>query len=148
MYNRLLSAPFPLVLTQSFTFLSKAASQGLLQRQFHRLGNAGDFAVSQTAELKDALDALTSNEFVMADHHFCLQVLADIDAHSGHGGDGPRTAQSSERSCGAGAQSPGRHWNDGSPEDLALEAAFWAQLPGNFAMRPRKAPLRPATLRQ
>ncbi len=26
-------------------------------------------------------------------------------------------------------------------EDLALEAAFWAQLPGNFALRPRKAPL-------
>ena len=26
-------------------------------------------------------------------------------------------------------------------EDLALEAAFWAQLPGNFAMRPRKAPI-------
>ena len=26
-------------------------------------------------------------------------------------------------------------------EDLALEAAFWAQLPGNFAFRPRKAPI-------
>jgi type IV secretion system protein VirB4 len=26
-------------------------------------------------------------------------------------------------------------------EDLALEAAFWAQLPGYFAMRPRKAPI-------
>ena len=26
-------------------------------------------------------------------------------------------------------------------EDLALEAAFWAQLPGNFALRPRKAPI-------
>jgi hypothetical protein len=25
----------------------------------------------------DALDALTSNEFVMGDHHFTLQVLAD-----------------------------------------------------------------------
>jgi hypothetical protein len=26
-------------------------------------------------------------------------------------------------------------------EDLALEAAFWAQLPGNFPVRPRKAPI-------
>ena len=26
-------------------------------------------------------------------------------------------------------------------EDLAFEAAFWAQLPGNFGMRPRKAPI-------
>ena len=26
-------------------------------------------------------------------------------------------------------------------EDLALEAAFWAQLPGNFSFRPRKSPI-------
>ncbi len=78
MYNRLLSAPFAFVLTQSFAFLTKAAGQALLQRQFNRMANAGDFAVSQAAELKDALDALTSNEFVMGDHHFSLQVLADV----------------------------------------------------------------------
>ena len=77
MYDRLLSAPFPFVLTQSFAFLTKAAGQSLLQRQFNRMANAGDFAVSQAEELKDALDALTSNEFVMGDHHFSLQVLAD-----------------------------------------------------------------------
>ena len=80
MFNRLLSAPFAFVLTQSFAFLSRAAGQALLQRQFNRMANAGDFAVSQAAELKDALDALTSNEFVMGDHHFSLQVLAEIDA--------------------------------------------------------------------
>lgn len=70
MYDRLLSAPISFVLTQSFAFLSKSTGQGLLQRQFNRMANAGDFAVSQAAELKDALDALTSNEFVMGDHHF------------------------------------------------------------------------------
>ena len=77
MFNRLLSAPLSFVLTQSFTFLTKAAGQSLLQRQFNRMANAGDFAVSQAAELKDALDALTSNEFVMGDHHFSLQLIAD-----------------------------------------------------------------------
>src|SRR5207237_587473 len=79
MFNRLLSAPFPLVLTQSFSFLSRAAGQALLQRQFHRMANAGDFAVSQAVELKEALDGLSSNEFAMGDHHFSLQVLADIE---------------------------------------------------------------------
>ena len=77
MFDALLSAPFPFVLTQSFAFLTKAAGQALLQRQFNRMVNAGDFAVSQAEELKDALDALTSNEFVMGDHHFSLQVMAD-----------------------------------------------------------------------
>ena len=78
MYNRLLSMPFAFVATQSFSFLTKSSGQALLQRQFNRMLNAGDFAVSQAAELKDALDALTSNEFVMGDHHFSLQVIADV----------------------------------------------------------------------
>jgi type IV secretion system protein VirB4 len=77
MFDGLLSVPFPFVLTQSFGFLTKASSQSLLQRQFNRMVNAGDFAISQAEELKDALDALTSNEFVMGDHHFSLLVLAD-----------------------------------------------------------------------
>lgn len=75
MYNALLSAPFEFVLTQSFSFLTKGTAQGLLQRQYNRMANAGDFAVSQAEELKDALDALTANEFVLGDHHLTLQVL-------------------------------------------------------------------------
>jgi type IV secretion system protein VirB4 len=140
MYNRLLSAPFPLVLTQSFAFLTRAAGQALLQRQYFRMLNVGDFAVSQAAELKEALDGLTSNDFVMGDHHLTLQVLADLPE--------PRESE------------PGawrlKTLNDHvalarnvladtgmtvAREDLAIEAAFWAQLPGNFAMRPRKAPI-------
>jgi type IV secretion system protein VirB4 len=140
MYNRLLSAPFPLVLTQSFTFLSKAASQGLLQRQFHRLGNAGDFAVSQASELKDALDALTSNEFVMADHHFCLQVLADVDADADQG-EGPERLKALNDHIALARSLLADTGMTVAREDLALEAAFWAQLPGNFALRPRKAPI-------
>jgi type IV secretion system protein VirB4 len=138
MYDRLLSAPFPFVLTQSFTFLSKAASQGLLQRQFHRMGNAGDFAVSQTEQLKEALDALTGNEFVMADHHFCLQVLADLDGEAESGG--ARLKLLNDRVAFARSLLADTGMTV-AREDLALEAAFWAQLPGNFAMRPRRSPI-------
>ncbi|MDP9014448.1 MAG: VirB4 family type IV secretion/conjugal transfer ATPase [Pseudomonadota bacterium] len=140
MFNRLLSSPFSFVLTQSFTFLSKATGQALLQRQFNRMVNAGDFAVSQADELKGALDGLTSNDFVMGDHHFSLQVIADIDIEL--------TEASSSRRL--------KTLNDGvalarsvladtgmlvAREDMALEAAFWAQLPGNFPVRPRKSPI-------
>ncbi len=65
LYNRLLSAPFPLVLTQSFTFMSRGVAQSLLQRQIHRMANAGDFALTQVAQLRQALDGLASGEFVM-----------------------------------------------------------------------------------
>jgi type IV secretion system protein VirB4 len=139
MFNALLSAPFPFVLTQSFTFLTKATSQGLLQRQYNRMGNVGDFAVSQAEELKDALDALTSNEFVMGDHHFTLQVLADAPR------DAPDAdAQRLKRLNDHVALARSLLADTGmtvAREDLALEAAFWAQLPGNFALRPRKAPI-------
>src|ERR1039458_8390443 len=127
------------VLTQSFAFLSKATSQGLLQRQFHRLANAGDFGVSQAQELRHALDALTSNEFVMGDHHLSLQVLTDVANEPDHGGlprlkglnDNVALARSMLADTGMTV----------AREDLALEAAYWAQLPGNFPMRPRKAPI-------
>ena len=140
MYDRLLSVPFAFVLTQSFAFLTKASGQSLLQRQFNRMANAGDFAVSQAAELEDALDALTSNEFVMGDHHYSLQVLAevaDVGVDAAAGGrlkdlnDGIALARSLLADTGMLV----------AREDLALEAAFWAQLPGNFPLRPRKAPI-------
>jgi type IV secretion system protein VirB4 len=137
MYNRLLSAPFSFVMTQSFAFLTKAASQALLTRQFNRMANAGDFAVSQANELKDALDALTSNEFVMGDHHFTLQILADINEEDEPGA---RLKTLNDHTAAARALLADTGMLV-AREDLALEAAFWAQLPGFFAMRPRKAPI-------
>jgi len=148
MFDSLLSAPFPFVLTQSFTFLTKASGQALLQRQYHRMENAGDFAVSQAEELKDALDALTSNEFVMGDHHFTLQVMAD-DADPLHGSilaseNAARSAWRTKTLVDSIALARALLADTGmtvAREDLALEAGFWAQLPGNFPMRPRKAPI-------
>ena len=139
MYNRLLSAPFAFVATQSFSFLTKSSGQALLQRQFNRMANAGDFAVSQAAELKDALDALTSNEFVMGDHHFSLQVIADVcDASVDVPGSRLKVLNDSIALARSALADTGMLV---AREDLALEAAFWAQLPGNFPLRPRKAPI-------
>jgi type IV secretion system protein VirB4 len=140
MLDRLLRAPFAFVLTQSFAFLSKASGQALLTRQINRMANAGDFAVSQAEELGDALDALTSNEFVMGDHHFTLQILADPDeVPEGHPSEERlRTLNDCVAQARAILADTGMTV---AREDLALEAAFWAQLPGNFALRPRKAPI-------
>jgi type IV secretion system protein VirB4 len=135
MYDGLLSAPFSYVLTQSFTFLNKATGQGLLQRQHARMANAGDFAVSQAEELIDALDALTSNDFCIGDHHFTLQVLSDPADPEDR-----RLARLSDHVALASAILADTGMTV-AREDLALEAAFWAQLPGNFADRPRKAPI-------
>jgi type IV secretion system protein VirB4 len=151
MFDALLAAPFPFVLTQSFGFLTKASGQALLQRQFNRMVNAGDFAVSQAEELNDALDALTSNEFVMGDHHFSLQVMAEDPENRSLEFGNPWLAETTEsisrrtKALNDHVALARAHLADTgmtvAREDLALEAAFWAQLPGNFPMRPRKAPI-------
>lgn len=140
MFHALLSAPFPLVLTQSFTFLSKGAGQGLLQRQYARMLNAGDLAVTQADQLKEALDALAGDEFVMGDHHFSLQVLTDPF---------PRYDRdvviAQQRILNDRVAIARRILSETNMtvarEDLALEAAFWGQLPGCFARRLRKSPI-------
>jgi type IV secretion system protein VirB4 len=140
MYDRLLSAPFPFVLTQSFAFLSKPAAQTLLQRQFNRMANAGDFAISQARELTSALDSLTSNDFVMGDHHFSLQILTQFAPAGSHERDAAMLRELNDHVALARAQLADTGMIV-AREDLGLEAAFWAQLPGCFPMRPRKAPI-------
>jgi len=140
MLDALLSAPFAFVLTQSFAFLSKASGQALLTRQINRMANAGDFAVSQARELGDALDALTSNEFVMGDHHFTLQILAAPDEVPA--GRPPEERLRTLNDCVARARAILADTGmTVAREDLALEAAFWSQLPGSFQLRTRKAPI-------
>lgn len=140
LYNRLLSAPFAFVLTQSFAFLSKGASQGLLQRQINRMANAADFGISQAAQLHEALDALSGNAFVMGEHHCSLQVLAEVAADEVGRSDGSRLKLLDDNVALARSLLADTGMTI-AREDLAVEAAFWAQLPGNFPMRPRKAPI-------
>jgi type IV secretion system protein VirB4 len=138
MLDALLSAPFPLVLTQSFTFLGRNTALGLLDRQAHRLGNAGDAAVSQVVALRGAIDALASGEFVMGDHHLSLQVLTDSFTHD----DASLTRVARLHESLARARSLLADVGCVTArEDFAVGPAFWAQLPGNLSERPRVAPI-------
>lgn len=128
MMNGLLAAPYEFVLSQSFTCLSKGAATNKLKRTRDIMVNAGDLAESQIVQLDDALDDLTSNMFVMGVHNLSLQVksptvkqLSDDLAH----------ARMTLAEMGMVI----------AREDVALEAAFWSQMPCNFGYRPRSAPV-------
>jgi type IV secretion system protein VirB4 len=140
MFSSLLTAPFPFVMTQSFSFLGKGTAADLMSRQHNRMAAAGDMAVSQAEELKDALDDLMSNRFVIGDHHFSLHVLADTFDGASAAEVRPRLKQLNDNVARA-RYLLGDTGMVVAREDLALEAAFWAQLPGNFAYRTRKAPI-------
>ncbi len=126
--NALLSAPFPLILTQSFNFLSKPVAIELLSRQKARLETTGDLAVSQVEAIDDGLDELASGRIVYGEHHLSLTAFGD-DARSLRANlSGARTELAD---CSMVV----------AREDWALAAAYWAQLPGNSKYRPRPAPI-------
>ncbi|MFV7425593.1 VirB4 family type IV secretion/conjugal transfer ATPase, partial [Stenotrophomonas geniculata] len=85
-----------------------------------------DRAASQIDGLSDALDDLVSNRFVLGEHHASVLVYGD---------DPTALADHLAKARGVLADS-------GlvvAREDLGLEAAFWAQFPGNFTRRTRPA---------
>ena len=124
MLNTLLSADFPLVLSQSYSFLTRAQASGRLSMKSNQMLSSGDKAVTQIAELAHAEDALASNEFVMGSHHLSLAVYGDD------------IKQLQDR----GARARARLTDAGSvvvQEGIGMEAAFWSQLPGNVEWRTR-----------
>ncbi|OWK19015.1 hypothetical protein AJ88_47090 [Mesorhizobium amorphae CCBAU 01583] len=62
MLNSLLSANFPLVLSQSFSFLTRPQAHAKLSLKSSQMTSAGDKALTQINELAEAEDALASNE--------------------------------------------------------------------------------------
>ena len=124
--NVLLSAPFELVLTQSFQFLSKPVATDLLVRQQKRLTTTGDFAQSQIDAIDIGLDDLTAGRIVYGEHHLVLTVLTDTK-------DKLEQHLSSLKSQLAD-QAIILH-----RELWSLQAAFYSQLPVNSKHRPRPA---------
>lgn len=126
LWNGLLSARFPFVASQSFSFLSKAAARAVMERKQNQMLSARDRAASQITGLGDALDDLMSGRFAMGDHQASVLVY----------GDDPHALANNLSAARAMLADSGLVT---AREDLALEAAFWAQFPGNFSRRVRPA---------
>lgn len=122
--NDMLGMPFEMVISQSFTFLSKAVAIGRMRRQQARMVNAGDVATSQIDDIDEALDDLSSNRFVMGTHSLSILIHAKSQKElNGHISD-----------AGSALSDAGMKW---TREDSGIAGAFWAQLPGNFSYRVR-----------
>lgn len=122
--DELLTAGFEFVLSQSWTALSKQSAKGFLELHKQRLLEANDVAKSQINEIDVALDELVSGRFVMGEHHATVLAFGD---EVGEVRDHLAWARSALLNRGIVAK----------PVDLALEAAYWAQLPANWRWRPR-----------
>jgi type IV secretion system protein VirB4 len=124
--NTLFDCRFAFIETHSFSILSKAAGKSALETQKGQLIASEDAASNQIADMDNALEQLIDGKFVMGEYHYSLAVIdSDLD----------RIAK-----CFAEAETA---INDAglqvAPIDLLPDAAWFAQLPGNWRYRPRVA---------
>uniref|UniRef100_UPI0026161181 VirB4 family type IV secretion/conjugal transfer ATPase n=1 Tax=Paraburkholderia sp. TaxID=1926495 RepID=UPI0026161181 len=128
MLNGLLYGDFEYIETQSFTILDKPSAKEALERQRNQLIAGEDVAVSQVEAMDQALNDLINGDFVLGEYHYSLAVLADTPGEvSKH------VAKARTQLADAGFQT--------ALIDLVADAAWFAQLPGNWRYRPREAKL-------
>jgi len=124
----LLYAPYEYVETQSFTVLAKSQAKEAIERQRKQLTSTEDVAASQAAALEIALDELVDGAFVYGEYHYSLAVFGDSPAEVGTNLAKAR-AELNEESFQA------------AMVDLVADAAWFAQMPGNWRYRTRSANL-------
>ena len=125
MLDNLLRLPFEYVLTQSFAFEGRQKAVEKLETTRRKFASAED-SVTLQAQLIDAKDQVQAGLIAFGRHHLTMQVISE----SVEGLD-----QNISKAVTA-------FTNTGIitvREDLNLEAAFWAQLPGNFSYIARTA---------
>ena len=128
MLNGLLYGDFEYIETQSFTILDRPSAKEALERQRNQLIAGEDVAVSQVEAMDRALDDLINGDFVLGEYHYSLAVLGDTPHEvSKH------VAKARTQLADAGFQT--------ALIDLVADAAWFAQLPGNWRYRPREAKL-------
>lgn len=126
--NGLKYLDFEYVVTHSFTPMSRYDSMKALQRTKGAMLSSEDKAVSQIVELDYAMDQLASGNFVLGQYHFNMAVYAATqeDLYL-------NVAQARAQLSGASFVTV--------KEDVAVAAAYYAQLPCNWRFRPRIANL-------
>ena len=117
---------FEYVITHSFSPMGRHDALKALDRTKGMMVSSGDKAFSQIAELDLAMDQLASGNFVLGEYHFTIAVYA------------PSQELLSQQIAAARAELSNAGFVS-VKEDLAVTAAFYAQLPGNWKYRTRLA---------
>ena len=124
--DELTRLPFEMTITQTFAYNERQTSLDALARQGRVLDAAADAAVSQRQGLIDAADDLASNRIVFGGHHISVQLSG-------------RDEQQLERALTETTAALTNLGVIAVREDVNLEPAFWAQLPGNHAFIARQS---------
>ncbi|WP_156358268.1 VirB4 family type IV secretion/conjugal transfer ATPase [Sphingobium sp. Leaf26] len=126
MLDDLLRLPVEMVVSQSFAFVDRQAGLGRMNLALRRMRASDDEALSLRGELGSAKDDLAAGRAAFGEHHLTIAVrgadVALVDAQVAE-------VQSALTDLGLIAVR----------EEIGLEAAYWAQFPGNFPYIARRA---------
>ncbi len=126
MLDGLLRLPHEFILTQSFGFVDRQASLNAMQDTKRKLIAGEQGATSLEDDLDDAIDDLASGRSTFGEHHLTIAAIGNNDARLNR----------------AVSDITGAFVNLGIVavrEDVNMEPAFWAQLPGNFSYIARRS---------
>jgi type IV secretion system protein VirB4 len=127
--NALLYERSEFIETQSFSILPRREAMRALELQRDQLIASDDVVQSQIAQMDLALNELGDGQFCMGEYHYSLLVFGSDVADAGR-----RAAQA----IGAVGEASSLQMR---PVDLVADAAWFAQMPGNWQWRPRAAKL-------
>lgn len=113
-----LQLPFEFIISQSFQFADRSAKIAAMQRRQNRMINAQDKAISQIAEISDALDMATSGHIAIGKHQLSIMCFEETQVQL-------------EKSAGMLLAELVNMGINPVREKFILEQTFWAQLPGN-----------------
>jgi type IV secretion system protein VirB4 len=126
MLDDLLRIPIELVISQSFAFVDRQEGLGRMNLALRRMRASDDEAVSLRDELALAKDDVAAGRAAFGEHHLTIMVRGRDAAEVAAG-----VAEVQAALTDLGIISV--------REELGLEAAFWAQFPGNFKFIARRA---------
>ncbi len=126
MLDALLALPHALTITQSFALVDRPVAIARMRGVQARMQGADDAAATLAVELSAAADDAGAGRAAFGLHHITIVPQAETPAALDR-------AVADVIGCLADAGIIGVR------EDLGLEPAFWAQLPGNFSFIARKA---------
>lgn len=127
MNNCLFYGDYEFIETQSFSFLSKRDGVEALTLQRKRLVSGGEGSEEQITGMNDALEDVRNGRVFMGEYHYSLGIFGSSVDMVRKGMSNARTALQEDVGYKV------------ATVDVIPECAHFAQLPGNWAWRPRSA---------
>ncbi len=126
MMDAFLRLPMEFIMSQSFSYHNRQTSIGKMQRTQRRMLAAQDAALSQVAEISDALDMAMGGHVAFGIHHLTILCLDN-------------SLDSLEKNVSMAVAEMVSLGINPVREKLILEQCYWAQLPANFMYVGRRA---------